>query len=259
MKFAIKRSTKSLILAAGILVTAFAAAVASATTSEATSATTSAANTASPFPAGVKMKLNYKDQEVTSMIEAFAKASQKTFVVDPGVRGRASVFAPTDVSLDEAFDLISTSLALNGYAIIEREGRYVVLASRNAQRSSIPTLTEITAVKPERYVTLLVTLKNVPVTEINKNLRVLPSKDGEMTPLVESNQLMITDYISNVDRIAKLLKLLDQPVAPNMAKIIKEGKTRDAADRAAWAAREKREAKVEPLTALPPKFAPKGN
>ena len=77
-----------------------------------------------------------------------------------------------------------------------------------------------------------------------------------MTPLVESNQLMITDYISNVDRIAKLLKLLDQPVAPNMAKIIKEGKTRDAADRAA---REKREAKVEPLTALPPKFAPKGN
>ena len=245
MKFEMKRSTKSLILAAGILVTAFAAAVASAAESS--------------FPANVKMKLNYKDQEVTSMIEAFAKASQKTFVVDPGVRGRASVFAPTDVSLDEAFDLISTSLALNGYAVIEREGRYVVMASRNAQRSSIPTLTEITSVKPERYVTLLVTLKNIPVTEINKNLRVLPSKDGEMVPLVESNQLMITDYISNVDRIAKLLKLLDQPVAPNMAKIIKEGKSRDAADRAAWQAREKREAKADAAPAPAPKFAPKGN
>ncbi len=246
MKTAIKRSMKPLILAAGILVIAFATALASA------------AESASPFPADVKMKLNYKDQEVTSMIEAFAKASQKTFVVDPGVRGRASVFAPTEVSLDEAFDLISTSLALNGYAVIEREGRYVVMASRNAQRSSIPTLTEITSVKPERYVTLLVTLKNIPVTEINKNLRVLPSKDGEMVPLVESNQLMITDYISNVDRIAKLLKILDQPMAPGMAKIIKEGKTRDAADRAAWAAREKREAKAD-APAPAPKFAPKGN
>lgn len=177
---------------------------------------------ASPFSQDVKMKLNFKDQEVTTMIESFAKASQKTFVVDPGVRGRFSVFAAGEVGLDEAFDLLSTGLALNGYSIVERQGRYVVMASRNAQRSSIPTLTEITSVKPERYVTLLVKLKHISVDDVNKRLRVLPSKDGEMTAYEPTNSLMITDYISNVNRIAELLKQLDQPVSAPVARIVKE-------------------------------------
>ena len=200
---------------------------------------------ASTFDPSVKITLKHKDQEVGAMIETFAKASKKTFVVDPGVRGKVSVFAPEPVGLDEAFDLLSTSLALNGYAIIEHADRYVVMASRNAQRSSIPTLTEIKSVKPERYVTLIMTLNHIPVTEINKNLRILPSKDGEMMPLIESNQLLITDYISNVNRIAGIVKILDQPLPASLSKVVKEGKSRDAADRAAWQARQTKELKME--------------
>lgn len=183
-----------------------------------------AAETIPTFPSGVKMKMNYKDQEITNIIETFARESKTTFVVDPGVRGRISIFAPEPVSLDEAFDLLGTALAQNGFTAVPREGRYVVMASRNAQRSSIPTLTEITSVKPERYVTMIVSLKHMSAMEANRNLRVLPSKDGEMTPLMDSNQLLITDYISNVNRIVELLKQLDQPVQPSTAKIVKEAK-----------------------------------
>jgi general secretion pathway protein D len=208
-----------------------------------TSVTVASAFEPQTFDKSVKITLNHKDQEVGAMIESFAKASKKTFVVDPGVRGKVSVFAPEPVGLDEAFDLLSTSLALNGYAIIEHADRYVVMASRNAQRSSIPTLTEIKSVKPERYVTLIMTLNHIPVTEINKNLRILPSKDGEMMSLIESNQLLITDYISNVNRIAGIVKILDQPLPAGMTKVVKEGKARDAADRAAWQARQMKEVK----------------
>ena len=210
-----------------------------------TSVTVASAFEPQTFDKSVKITLNHKDQEVGAMIESFAKASKKTFVVDPGVRGKVSVFAPEPVGLDEAFDLLSTSLALNGYAIIEHADRYVVMASRNAQRSSIPTLTEIKSVKPERYVTLIMTLNHIPVTEINKNLRILPSKDGEMMPLIESNQLLITDYISNVNRIAGIVKILDQPLPAGMTKVVKEGKARDAADRAEWQARQMKETATE--------------
>lgn len=188
----------------------------------------SSAFAASPFPADVKMNLNFKDAEITTLIENFAKSSQKTFVVDPGVRGRISVFAAGPVDLDEAFDLISTSLALNGYAILEREGRYVVMAARNAGRSSIPTLTEITSLKPERYVTFIYSLKHISANEVNRQLRILPSKDGEFTPMPDTNQVIITDYLSNVNRIVGMLKVLDVPVGANVAKVIKDGKTREA-------------------------------
>ena len=180
-----------------------------------------AADAQSPFSQDVKMKMNFKDMEINSIIESFAKASLKTFVVDPGVRGKISIFAAGEVGLDEAFDLMSTSLAINGYAVVERSGRYVVMASRNAQRSSIPTLTEIGNVKPERYVSLIITVKNVPVMELQNNLRVLPSKDGEMTALIDSNQLMVTDYISNLNRINEVVKTLDQPASPLAQKFAK--------------------------------------
>lgn len=208
---------------------------------------------ASPFPVDVKMPLNFKDTEIVTLLENFAKLSQKTFVIDPAVRGRISLFTPAPVDLDEAFDLISTSLALNGYAVVEREGRYVVMASRNAQRSSIPTLTEITSLKPERYVTLIYSLKHMSASDANKRLRVLPSKDGEMMPLEETNQLVMTDYISNLNRIANLLKTLDQPVAPGVAKIVKEWKlqeTKEAGERKRREAKNEHRPKPKPQPTL---------
>lgn len=214
-------------------------------TNAASPVTATIGETIPSFAKDVKMTLNQKDQEITTLIEAFAKASGATFVVDPGVRGRVSLFTPSPVSLDDAFDLLSTSLALNGYSIVPQEGKYVVMASRNAQRSSIPTLTEITSVKPERYVTLIMNLKYVAVSDVNKRLRVLPSKDGEMTPFEETNQLFITDYMSNVSRIAAIIKQIDQPVSPGLSKLIKDAKAKDAVDRAQWQARQKGEAKTE--------------
>lgn len=181
------------------------------------------------FPSETKVKWSFKDQEISSLIEMFAKESKTTFIVDPGVRGKISIFTAQPVTLDEAFDLLATALAQNGFAIVPREGRYVVMAARNAQRSSIPTLTEIKSVKPERYVTLLINLKHISALEANKNLRAFPSKDGEMTPIVDSNQLLVTDYISNLNRIAEMLKLLDQPVAPGAAKFAKTAKVNETA------------------------------
>ncbi|CAN5423064.1 hypothetical protein BH10BDE1_BH10BDE1_28520 [soil metagenome] len=207
-----------------------------------------ASPTPSPFAQDVKMKVNFKDQEISSAIETFAKASQKTFVVDPGVRGRFSVFAPGEVGLDEAFDLLSTGLALNGFTVIERDGRYVVMASRNAQRSNIPTLTEITSVKPERYVSYVVQLKHISAEEVNKRLRVFPSKDGEMTPYEPTNTLIITDYITNVNRIAEMLKQLDQPVSPSVAMIVKESQKQYDRRASQRAAKAEGEPKMKPVT-----------
>jgi type II secretory pathway component GspD/PulD (secretin) len=161
----------------------------------------------------VKIPFHFDNVEILAMIAAYAKASGKKFIVDPGVRGKVSVFLPSDVSLDEAYNILMESLSINGFTIIEEGDTNIVKSARNAQRDGIPTLTKLPPVKPNRMLTMIFTLKYAPVEQINMRLRILPSKDGEMTPFEPTNSLIVSDYAANINRIADVLALLDTPAA----------------------------------------------
>lgn len=160
-----------------------------------------------------KIPFSFESADITKIISVYAKASGQRFVLDPSVRGKATILLPGPVSVEEAFSLMSSALATNQFAISEREDTMVIMSSRNAQRSLIPTLTELPALKPEKMITMIFQLKNISAHDVNLRLRILPSKDGEMTPFEPTNKLIVTDWVSNVHRIAKLISDLDQPIS----------------------------------------------
>ncbi|MEK7356104.1 MAG: secretin N-terminal domain-containing protein [Bdellovibrionota bacterium] len=157
------------------------------------------------------IKFSFADGDVRQMIEVYAKASGKKILVDPGVRGKATIYAPKPVSLDEAFNLLSVALATNGYSIADREDLLLVGSARNMQRNLIPLYKEVPPLKPTRMATMVFELKNASSEEINKRLRILPSKDGEMTPYEPTNQLVVSDWTPNLIRIHELIQELDKP------------------------------------------------
>jgi general secretion pathway protein D len=157
------------------------------------------------------IKFNFENAEITSVLNTYSNASGQKFVIDPSVRGKISILSKKNVSLAEAFDLLSTALALNQFAISEQGDTMVVMSTRNIQRSLVPVLRELPPLKPERIVTMVFQLKNASAEEINKTLRILPSKDGEMTPYTPGNQLIVNDWVSNIHKIAKVLAEIDQP------------------------------------------------
>ena len=161
----------------------------------------------------LRIPFHFDNGEILAMIAAYAKASGKKFIVDPGVRGKVSVFLPGDVSLDEAYNILMESLSINGFTIIEEGDTNIVKSARNAQRDGIPTVTKLPPVKPNRMLTMVFALKYAPVEQINMRLRILPSKDGEMTPFESTNSLIVSDYAANINRIADVLAMLDTPAA----------------------------------------------
>jgi type II secretory pathway component GspD/PulD (secretin) len=151
----------------------------------------------------------YKDAPLSEVIETYAKLSGKKFVVDPSVRGKADILNRERVPLSEALNLMSSALAVNGFAISDQQGTYVVMSARNVQRSFLPVTDTLPALKPERMVSFVYTGKHVTADDLNKELRVLASKDGEIVPI--GNKLIFTDWVSNVHRIHKTLELVDRP------------------------------------------------
>lgn len=158
-----------------------------------------------------KISFSFENAELSKIVSVYAKVSGQRFVIDPSFRGKATILLPGPVSIEDAFSLMSTALASNQFAISERGDTMVIMSARNVQRSLIPTTSQLPPLNPEKMIMMIFQLKHVSAEEMNRRLRILPSKDGEITPFEQSNKLLVTDWVSNVHRIAKVIAELDQP------------------------------------------------
>ena len=157
------------------------------------------------------IRFAYKNADVNRVIEDYAKASGQKFIVDGQVKGKISIFNPGPISLEEAFNQLSIALASNSIAISTRDDQMYVNHARMIQRDLIPVVTEVPAVKPHRMVTLVINLKHVNADDVNNQLRILVSREGELVPYTPNNQLIISDWTPNLHRIADIVKQIDVP------------------------------------------------
>ena len=156
-----------------------------------------------------KIKMAFKNEEITNVIEAYSKATGQKFIVDPSVRGKVTFISQEPVTKEEAFDQMSSALSLNGFAISKKDQVMIVGPARNIQKTLIEVSTNRPAVKPERMVTWIYNLKALTPDDAAKELRFLVSKDGEMMVKTSSKQIVFTDWTSNLNRIADLMKEID--------------------------------------------------
>nr|BFD64383.1 hypothetical protein BdHM001_30640 [Bdellovibrio sp. HM001] len=167
-----------------------------------------------------KIKMYFNNEELSKVIEIYSKATGQKFVLDPGVRGKISIFNQEPVELTEAFNQLSLALSTNGFAISKQADVMVVKSARSIQRDLIDVTTEVPSVTPQRMVAWVVKLKNISVEDVMREVRVLPSRDGEMNSVSATNQIIFTDWSSNIVRIAEILKTLDKPVDSATKKLI---------------------------------------
>ncbi|MFP5519188.1 MAG: hypothetical protein ACLGGX_04750 [Bdellovibrionia bacterium] len=171
-----------------------------------------------------KIKMYFTNEELVKIIQIYSKASGQKFIVDPGVRGKVSIFVQEPVSIEEGFNHLSSALALNGYAISKQGDTMVVKASRNIQRDLIEVSTERPAIKPERMYTWVYNVKHMTPGAISSDLRNLMSRDGEIAVSSSTNHFIFTDWVTNLNRIADLLKEIDKPLDASTVKLIEASK-----------------------------------
>lgn len=151
---------------------------------------------------------NFKNADLQQVIDAYVKISNETLVIDPAVRGKISILSPQKVTIEEAFNLLSEALAINGYAFITQDKVLRLQTARNVQRSLIPVSNQLPEVRPEQMFSWVYSTKNLSADEINMSLRILASKDGEIIPFGK-DKIIFTDWTSNLHRIQKTLALID--------------------------------------------------
>lgn len=67
-------------------------------------------------------------------------------------------------------------------------------------------------------------VRNISADEVNRNMRILASRDGEIVPIEGTNQLIITDWMFNLNRIADILKEVDKKPDVSATKLIEQSR-----------------------------------
>jgi len=152
---------------------------------------------------------DYPNAEINDLVHAISELTGKNFIVDPQVHGKITIIAPSRITVAEAYKAFLSALAINGLAVVPGDGFYKIKQARAAQRDNIDTFSGAYYPTSDQMITRIVKLRYISADEVNKQLRILTSKDGELVPYTPTNSMIISDYGANMDRIMKILAQLD--------------------------------------------------
>lgn len=154
---------------------------------------------------------DYPNADISEVVTAISKLTGKRFIIDPGVRGKISIISPSQITVAEAYKAFLSALAMVKLTVVPSGKFLKIRPIREARQDSIETYAGNYFPNTDQLITRIVKLKYIDAEEVHKQLRLLTSKDGDITPYSPTNSLIMTDFGSNVERVMEIINQLDVP------------------------------------------------
>ncbi len=152
---------------------------------------------------------DYPNADIADVVKAISELTGRNFIIDPNIRGKITILAPTQITKAEAYKAFLSALAMNGYTVVPY-GKFLKIKNVNdAKRDNINTYSGSYSPDTDQMITRIIHLKHISAEEVNRSLRILVSTKGEMAPYAATNSMILTDFGSNISRIMSIINQLD--------------------------------------------------
>jgi len=148
--------------------------------------------------------LNYQDVDIAKVTQDISKFSKKTLILDPRVKGRISIFSDSILSSDQVWDVYLRTIQVHGFAALSGNGVVRIVPENEATRDANQSLGQ------SSIETKILTLKNRSAGEILSQIKPITGRQSHLSSIPSINSILLVDKKSNIDRIEKLLKTIDQ-------------------------------------------------
>lgn len=168
--------------------------------------------------AGDEAALNFVGADIESVIKAVGHYTNITFVIDPRVKGTITLVSEKSISKSQAFQLLTSALRLQGYAVVSGDGYAKVVPEAEAKLQSGPIQagSAPTGIKGDQVVSQVFHLNFESAANVVTVLRPLISPNNTINGNPGNNTVVITDYADNLNRLAKIIAALDAPAASDV-------------------------------------------
>ncbi|MDZ7698605.1 MAG: type II secretion system secretin GspD [Deltaproteobacteria bacterium] len=154
--------------------------------------------------------IDFENVDIPVLVKFISELTGKNFVIDKAVRGKVTIMSPTKISVDEAYKVFESVLEVHGYTAIPAGNIVKIVPAVEARSKNVETLLEEEAKGPEdKVVTQLIPLRYANPDELKKLFAPMISKSSVMVSYPPARTLIVTDVLSNIQRIFRITKAID--------------------------------------------------
>jgi general secretion pathway protein D len=153
---------------------------------------------------------NFKDADITQIAEAVSAATGKNFIIDPRVRAQVTMLSSTPMSPDAFYQAFLSILQVYGFIAVPAGNVTKILPDTNARSIPALDLPDHVSATSDEIVTQVLDVKNVSAQQLVPILRPMVPTYGHLAAVPAGNILIITDHASNVSRMMRIIRRIDQ-------------------------------------------------
>jgi general secretion pathway protein D len=159
---------------------------------------------------GQRITPSFKDAEIGQVIEAVAAATGKTIIPDPRVRAQVTMLSQTPMTPEAFYEAFLALLSVHNFVAVESGGIIKIVPDANARQMPNIDLPDRVNGGSDELITQIVAVQNVSAAQLVPVLRPLMPQAAHMAAYPPSNILILSDRASNVARVMRIIRRIDQ-------------------------------------------------
>ena len=149
-----------------------------------------------------------KNADIQEFVAQVARITDKTFIVDPKLKGQVNIISETPLGKQGVYELFLSVLRLQNYTAIP-SGNVIRIQQSATGKQTPGALGGLSAAAPEELVTQIIAVQNVKSEDLLKILRPLIPQYGHIGSVSEPNVVIISDHADNIRRLKQIISDID--------------------------------------------------
>ena len=158
---------------------------------------------------GEPVTLNFVNAEIDAVARTMATITGRNVVVDPRVKGTLTLITENPVAPMMAFGQFAAQLRVQGFAVVEAAGLYKIVPEADAKMQGGSVSAGPVLGTGNQIVTQIFKLTHEAANNLLPVLRPLITPNNTISVNPNNNSLVITDYVDNLQRLARIIAALD--------------------------------------------------
>jgi general secretion pathway protein D len=158
---------------------------------------------------GEPVTLNFVNAEIDAVARTMATITGRNVVVDPRVKGTLTLITENPVPPLAAFGQFAAQLRVQGFAVVDAAGLYKIVPEAEAKTQGVSVAVGQSLGSNNQIVTQIFKLTHEAANNLIPVLRPLITTNNTISANPGNNSLVITDYVDNLQRLARIIAALD--------------------------------------------------
>jgi len=158
-----------------------------------------------------KITMDFHEADISMFIKFISELIGKNIIIDKTVKGNVTIMSPMPVSVDEAYKVFESVLDVHGFAAVQAGDIIKIVPAVQAHSMDVETRFAAGSEHDDRMVTQVIPLQYANPEEMKKVFSPLVSKSSIIVAYSPTNTLIVTDVLSNINRLLDIVKIIDAP------------------------------------------------